>query len=614
MKNVLTPYIRKRFFLSVFAVPTFIAAAFFPESGRLSAQEPRITVVYPREAQAVTATDSAFILGNVTPGSKLWINGEPATVYPNGAFLAFLPVQPGDFTFSCRAALGQDTALAERRVEVPPQPACFSPDSLAADTTDVAPSDSVWMRPGETLEVGIRGTPGCRAYFDIEGLAWSLPMAEKGTRTWSGKEAVFGDAAMEESASAGFYTGVYRMQPWDRAEAATVRIFLIRGTDTLKTEAPGRVTVAPAPVPVIGELTEETVIASPAQDLAYTWFLPGGTKLEVAGRAGGWAHARLGGVQDAWIPEGSYRPLPAGTPLPREIIRLVKKTVSGNTVLISIPMNDRIPFHVRQKTDPPSLVLTLYGAWSGTDWIPGDSVDPVVEGIAWRQAQDGVYELELELSQKQQWGYTAGYNGTTLSIAIKARPPVAKWPHSPLRGRVICLDPGHRPGSGAVGPTGLEEQALNMDVALELKEMLERKGTQVVMTRDPGEEILLSARPRLAAVVDADVLVSIHFNAVPDGVNPFRRTGSSTYYYHPMSRRLAQLIHGEVLKELGLPDFGLYYANLAVCRSTETVAVLTEEAFIIHPEQEALLSQPAYQKRCAKAIFKGLERFFRENR
>ena len=44
------------------------------------------------------------------------------------------------------------------------------------------------------------------------------------------------------------------------------------------------------------------------------------------------------------------------------------------------------------------------------------------------------------------------------------------------------------------------------------------------------------------------------------------------------------------------------------------VAVLTEEAFMIIPEQEKLLAQSDYQKKCAKAILKGLEKFLKENR
>src|SRR3990172_6010540 len=66
--------------------------------------EPKIDVVYPKEGQELTAYDSTFILGNVTPGAELKINGYPVRVYSNGAFLAFLPIQGGDFTFELLAS------------------------------------------------------------------------------------------------------------------------------------------------------------------------------------------------------------------------------------------------------------------------------------------------------------------------------------------------------------------------------------------------------------------------------------------------------------------------------------------------------------------------------
>src|SRR5574341_1289703 len=60
---------------------------------------PAINVIYPKDSQSVSVSDSTFILGNVSPGSSLKINGFPVKVYHNGAFLAFLPLSPGDFTF-----------------------------------------------------------------------------------------------------------------------------------------------------------------------------------------------------------------------------------------------------------------------------------------------------------------------------------------------------------------------------------------------------------------------------------------------------------------------------------------------------------------------------------
>ena len=66
----------------------------------------KISVVYPREGQLLTARDSNFILGSVgKAGATLTVNGVPVPTLPNGAFLAFLPVPAGPRRDSARPAL-----------------------------------------------------------------------------------------------------------------------------------------------------------------------------------------------------------------------------------------------------------------------------------------------------------------------------------------------------------------------------------------------------------------------------------------------------------------------------------------------------------------------------
>ena len=62
-----------------------------------------------------------------------------------------------------------------------------------------------------------------------------------------------------------------------------------------------------------------------------------------------------------------------------------------------------------------------------------------------------------------------------------------------------------------------------------------------------------------------------------------------------------------------VPDFGPYYADLAVCRITQMPAILTENAFQIVPAQEQMIFDPDFQWTCAKAILKGILEFVREN-
>ncbi len=585
-------------------------------SQQSGAEQPRIHIVYPKENQVVHARDSTFIYGSVTSGSSLTINGHPVDVYSNGAFLAYLPVSPGEFTFRCCSVLDGDTTTIERQVQIPYPLQSFPDDSLGFDTSYVYPQVSSILKPGDLFEVSIKGTPNCQAFFDIEGLAWGIPMTEQmSSHTVHAEDLIFSTLTVDTTRMSGVYTGVYQIQPWDVIQETPIRFHLVdHYSDTVSIEAEGKLTVDHSPVPTIAVLTEETTVARPGPEQAYTWFLPEGVQVWITGQMGNWWRIQLGEGQEAWIPDGSFNLLPPGTPVPGAVVSVIRTKKMEDRLRIIIPLDMRIPFHIQQRVDPSSLVITLYGVWSDTDWIPQDALDPMIRDIRWTQPSNRVYTVEITFNEAQQWGYDARYNGNTLEIDIKRKPDIAGWPASPFKDIVVCLDPGHRPDLGAVGPTGLAERDVNMGVALHLQEMLESKGALVVMTREGSQGIGLRARSKLADVVNADILISIHFNSVPDGTNPWKHNGSSTYYYHPMSRQLATLIHREVLKELKLEDMGVYYADLALCRTTQMVAVLTEEAFMIIPEQEMLLAQPDYQKRCAKAIFKGLENFLKENR
>jgi len=181
-----------------------------------------------------------------------------------------------------------------------------------------------------------------------------------------------------------------------------------------------------------------------------------------------------------------------------------------------------------------------------------------------------------------------------------------------LKYKRIVIDPGHSPDPGAIGPTRLTESEANLNIALRLKKELERKGAIVRMTREDMSALPLYDRPKIAKAEDADLFVSIHNNALPDGINPFENNGVSTYYYHLHSINLAKAIQREIIKGTGFNNYGLYHGNLAVNRPTQYPAVLVECAFIILPEHEALLKTKTFQKKVARSIRKGIEKFLKE--
>jgi N-acetylmuramoyl-L-alanine amidase len=173
------------------------------------------------------------------------------------------------------------------------------------------------------------------------------------------------------------------------------------------------------------------------------------------------------------------------------------------------------------------------------------------------------------------------------------------------------LDPGHPP-LGAKGPTGLWEPVATLAVALKAKTLLERAGATVLLTRTDSTPLELYPRTRFAELHDADVLVSIHANALPDGVNPFTNSGTSVYYFQPRSLRLARELDRALVRELGVRDLGLGRGDYALARPTWMPAALTEGLFIMLPEQEEMLASEDGQWRYARGVAQGIEEFLRE--
>ena len=584
----------------------------------LFAQELKLEVVYPREDLTISARDSAFVFGNYAPAKAcVRINGLAARQYPNNTFMAMVPVQSGRFTFRAVAyadSSQHDSTIVARNVYVPPFLVTSVRTPAVIDTSYLFPENHLELEPGDLLGVVMKGSPKLRATFSIAGVRENLPMAEQGSRKqgyWG--EAVFGRGQPPRTkAVEGIYTGAYLLQPSDTVRNATIRFALKDSAgNVLETFAPGRLSVVARAVPRVVRLTSEMTVGRTAPGQAYQYFLPAGVKLRVTGRDGDFLRVRLLADETMWIPRANCEAMPLGTMPPTSAVEVARAASFNDKVRVVIFLSERLPFKIEQRTKPNRLDVVLYGGTSDTDWIRQEALDPLLGDIRWSQERDGKYRLSIDLNQKQQWGYRAFYEENNLVLEIKKTPALPGWPNRPLKDLLVCVDPGHGPDLGGMGPTGSSESVTTPLLAQEVKAKLEARGARVILTRSGAEGITLGARPKFADVANADLFVSLHFNALPDGVNPFLNHGTSAYYFHPQSYGLANAILRELLKNTKLPNFGLYYDNLAVCRVTSMPAVLIEPAFIMHPQEEAMILDPNFRRKVAEAIVRGMEAFVR---
>jgi N-acetylmuramoyl-L-alanine amidase len=328
--------------------------------------------------------------------------------------------------------------------------------------------------------------------------------------------------------------------------------------------------------------------------------------LPVTGQSGEWRRVRLDESLEVWVAGADAAPQPTGLPLPTRIAGNARVVPAEGWVDLVIPTGERPPYLVQE--DGRSLQLTLYGTTANTDLVQLRGNDPLVRDVTWVQESAGRARYTLHLAEAP-YGYQVLWNGSALVLRVRRTPAVDR--NAPLRGLTIAVDPGHPP-IGATGPTGLYEAVATLAIGRRVQALLAARGAKVVMTRTTDDPVALGDRPIIARRANAHALVSIHLNALPDGINPFSAHGTGTYYFHPHSVALARAVQRGMVRRMGLRDLGVYYDNLALVRPTWMPSVLCEGAFLMLPEQEAALRTAEFQEAYARGVVEGLEGYFAE--
>lgn len=230
-----------------------------------------------------------------------------------------------------------------------------------------------------------------------------------------------------------------------------------------------------------------------------------------------------------------------------------------------------------------------------------------------------------------------------------ARPAGA--PPPPL---TIVVDPGHGgKDTGAIGPRGLREKDVVLDISLRLRALLqERLGARVILTRSDDTFVSLEGRTGLAKEVRADFFVSIHVNSAPhpradgietyylsrdasdseahasavrenlvlnlEGIGPREQEGLKAVLWD-MAQTL-QLQESSALAEMLLEDLGrglrvgtrgVKHGPFVVLMTSGMPSTLVEVGFLSNPQGERRLQDAAYRQQIAVALSQGVGRFAR---
>ncbi len=580
--------------------------------------QPKIKIVYPKENSTVVASDSMHVYGNMWPKkAQVFINGKKAETYRNGTFMGVIPVETGIFQIKAQVLFEGDTSETKTQVYVPFYLKTSSETKLTIDTSYVFPREDLILRPGDIIKVAVKGTPGCKAFFTIKGIVKKFPMVElKPRKRYYWGESLFGEGInYQMSEVKGIYTGTYIIQTWDWGEKLPVQFMLQdENGNVVQTQSKGTLTIDVSTIPKIAEIRENAIYPKSGTQIGTQLFLYRGARVRVVAQRGKYAKIEYTKDKKMWVRKAILEILPPGSTIPEGIVSSVKSISSDGWVSLEINLDQRVPFKVSEFLKPTRLEVRFYHARLWQDSIRLDINDRLINNIHWENENEDVLKLVIDINQKHHWGYDPYYQNGKFYLNIKKKPQTGGWLRSPLKDLVICLDPGHSPDLGAISPSGIPEKDINFEYCKALKEKLENKGAVVYLTREKVEGITLQSRIQFAKFINADIFISIHFNGIPDGVNPFPIRGISTYYNQPHSYRLAALMQRRMLEATRAPNFGLYYSNLYVCRFPQTISVLLEPGFITHPVEEMMIMSKNYRTRVVNAIVTALEQFMKETR
>lgn len=240
-------------------------------------------------------------------------------------------------------------------------------------------------------------------------------------------------------------------------------------------------------------------------------------------------------------------------------------------------------------------------------------------------------QLRLVGTARDRWRMEIPSSATRLGVAAGEgdfeAPPVALrrpsrsslspaaggWSRRPLsseglpavpRGRYrVVIDPGHGgPDPGAIGIDGLRETDVVLEVGLQVAQLLQARGVQVLLTRTSEVDVDLPPRVALANSSGADLFVSLHANALsmdrPDvnGVETFYFAGGRSF-------SLAQALQERVLAiSPGTPDRGARPGRFYVIRRTVMPSALLEMGFVTGELDQPRLADPSFRRRLAEAV------------
>jgi N-acetylmuramoyl-L-alanine amidase len=563
-------------------------------------------VKFLRVPEAVTNQPRFDILSQSEYPADVRINGQAVKQYKTGIFFATVAFSEGVNRITAEATYPDGrTAVCEHVIFHEKRDTTRQPFPLWVESRAIEPAGDLELLPEELVKVSFRGSKGQEAWIDIQ----------PGKRTVRSVREDFDDYSIyrAEIPVRGFRTGV--------AHTLSVRLVPVAGAPVKETYRPDYARTIIVRNPEDFPLVK---VRNDASRLVYNLGAPRlggpirselgpGVVLKVSGKTGSSYRIRLSNTETGFISENDVEVMEGHRSQPVYSVTSMSTGPSAAGDVVSIPYLEPVPYEVHPDPAGRKLVVTLYGVESAATWVSHRTGRRVIDKLTWEQSTPETFRVHVHLKTEDIWGYDIRPSGGSLVLRVRYPPVFDPSAARPLAGLKIAIEAGHGgSNTGAIGLSGLLEKDINLDLSFRLGELCAAKGAEVLQVRDSDRDMGLLEKRDKATESGAHMLISIHANAGGSGY--LSVSGTSTYWHNPFWAPLAQSIYDRLL-ETGLREFGVVGAfNYAVTRTSQLPAVLVEQAFLSHAEDEEKLADPAFRQQMAEKIYEGIVDYLKEVR
>jgi len=537
------------------------------------------------------------------PGTS-FINGDSAKMYKTGIFFKELSFNEGANRIRAQVvAPDLSTALYEREVYYKKVDTTREPFPLWIDSSSVEPETNQVLLAEDKVRISFKGSKGQRAFAEIRPAKKRIPLSRKDFSDFS------------------IYRGDLPLQYIKKDKEHRVTIII----ESVSPEHNAKKLELDGPATILVQDTDKfplVKITKPNSVMTYNLGkirlggpiiaeYDSGVVLQVNGQVGDFYRIYLNRNETGFVHKNNVEILPAELVKPSYYIRSVRIYPSENLDIVRIPYPEQVPYAVYPEPEQNRIKISLYGVKTTSTWITHRDSLKVIKKVTWQQVTPETYQLHINLKNPKIWGYELIPKESYLEFRLK-HPPELKSDGAKVsfKGLTVAIEAGHGgPNLGAVGLSGLFEKDVNLDVALELEKICRANSINVVQVRGKDSYMFLSEKRKKIETSDADLMVSIHANASGSRDGYLGVSGASTYYSNPFWAEFAEIMCKNML-ELPLDEFGVVGSfNYKVIRISSRPAILVEQAFLSHAEDEEKLASQEFRHQMAQKIYEGIADF-----